>query len=70
MPNKALIKIEQLVRTFFYTFLDISGILLGTFLIVLGGWIVSGRAVTLVWGIVVMLLGTQRSSFTQVISST
>lgn len=54
-PNT--LKIADFLRTFFYTLLDISGILLGIFLIVLGGWIVSGRAVALGWGVVVLLLG-------------
>lgn len=57
MPNTAIMKIADFVRTFFYTFLDISGILLGVFLIALGGWIVSGRAVPLEWGLIVLLLG-------------
>ena len=57
MPNTAILKTAEWVRAFFYTFLDISGILLGAFLIGLGGWVVSGRAVSLGWGVVVLLLG-------------
>lgn len=58
MPNTRIVKIADFVRAFFYTFLDISGILLGVFLVTLGAWIVSGRTVSLGWGTVVFLLGT------------
>ena len=42
---------------FFYLFLDVSGILLGIFLTVLGAWIVSGRPVAIATGAVVLFLG-------------
>lgn len=41
----------------FYLFLDISGILLGIFLTLLGAWIVAGRSVAPATGIVILLLG-------------
>ncbi len=47
----------KFVRTFFYTFLDNSGILLGVFLIALGGWIVHGRTISEGWETVVLILG-------------
>jgi hypothetical protein len=55
--HPAIAKIAKAFQTFFYTFLDISGILLGVFLTILGAWLVSGRAVSLSWGVVVLLLG-------------
>lgn len=42
-------------KKFFYVFLDISGILLGVFLTLLGGWITAGRPVPV--AAIVLLLG-------------
>ncbi|MBS1813387.1 MAG: hypothetical protein JSS87_00765 [Acidobacteria bacterium] len=47
----------EIVAAFFYTFLDISGILLGVFLIVLGWWIALGHPVSKGIGWVVLALG-------------
>jgi hypothetical protein len=44
-------------KKFFYVFLDISGILLGVFLTLLGAWITAGRPVPVVVGVTVLLLG-------------
>lgn len=57
MPASVIVKTARLVREFFYTFLDISGILLGVFLIVSGWWISSGRSTSTVFGNVVLVLG-------------
>lgn len=45
------------IQKFFYVFLDISGILLGVFLTVLGSWILTGRPVSLEIAGIVLLLG-------------
>ena len=57
MTNRVLIKIAQFVRKIFYTFLDISGIMLGIFLSWLGYWIISGHIVTNWLGIVILIIG-------------
>lgn len=57
MPRGPLIKIGVTVKKFFYVFLDISGILLGIFLIWLGVQIVNGISPSKVLGIVVIILG-------------
>ncbi len=57
MAPIVIVRIADFVRTFFYTFLDISGILLGAFLIGLGWWIVVGHAVSFSVGLIVLLLG-------------
>ena len=62
MPRAAIVSIARIVKKSFYTFLDISGILLGVFLIVLGGWILANRAVARAFGGVVLFLGI--SAFT------
>jgi hypothetical protein len=49
--------IVSFIRKFFYTFLDISGILLGIFLTISGWWISSGRSVSSGYGGFVLLLG-------------
>ena len=41
----------------FYLFLDISGILLGIVMTLLGAWIVAGRSVAPATGIVILQLG-------------
>ena len=41
MPHAAIVSVAKFVRTFFYTFLDISGILLGVFLIAVGAWVIT-----------------------------
>jgi hypothetical protein len=45
------------VRKFFYTFLDISGILLGLFLTATGWWISSGHDLSSGFGSIVLILG-------------
>jgi hypothetical protein len=57
VPHKAMTRIAEIVQAFFYTFLDISGILLGIFLIVLGGWVGLGHPVSKAIGWIVMVLG-------------
>lgn len=49
--------LRDVAKRFFYIFLDISGILLGCFLVVLGAWISTGRAVGRGIGFVVLFLG-------------
>jgi hypothetical protein len=49
--------IAKLFERFFYTFLDIMGILLGVFLTALGCWIVAGRSVSVVFGALVLFCG-------------
>lgn len=57
MPKRVLIKVIQFIRKFFYTFLDISGILLGIFLGWLGYWTISGHVVTSWLGIIILIIG-------------
>ena len=46
MPRAAIVWIARIVKKFFYTFLDISAILLGgVFLIVPGWWILADRPI-------------------------
>ena len=52
-----LIKVGFTVKKFFYVFLDISGVLLGIFLIWLGVQMMNGISPSKVLGIVVMILG-------------
>jgi hypothetical protein len=49
--------IATIISTFFYTFLDITGILLGIFLMALGWWITTGHTVSIWVGVVVLALG-------------
>lgn len=49
--------IAKFVQKIFYVFLDMSGILLGVFLTILGWWIVSGRSVPFAVGAVILFLG-------------
>ncbi len=57
MKSPFLIKTADIIRKFFYVFLDISGILLGVFLMALGWWIISGREVGKATGAVILGLG-------------
>lgn len=50
-------KIEEIIKKFFYTFLDISGSLLGIFLIILGWWSKSGKPAPGYISWIVILLG-------------
>jgi len=50
-------KLTKFVEKVFYTFLDISGILLGIFLMVIGSWIKYGRGLAVWTGWVVFALG-------------
>ncbi len=52
-----MVKIITIVKKFFFTFLDISGILLGVFLIGLGVWIIIGRVISVEVGYVITFLG-------------
>ncbi len=52
-----LAPIANIIRKIFYIFLDISGILLGVFLVGLGYWILSGRTVSSWTAGVVLALG-------------
>ncbi len=47
----------RFIQRFFYTFLDISGIMLGVFLICLGGWAVTGHPISHATGMIVLALG-------------
>lgn len=49
--------IAKIIQRFFYTFLDISGILLGIFLAGLGCWILTGHAVSAALAGVLLFLG-------------
>lgn len=57
MANRALLKIAKFIQKIFYTFLDISGILLGIFLTWLGYWIISGHSAGRIIGPIVLILG-------------
>lgn len=57
MPRPVLLRVARISRRFFYTFLDISGILLGVFLTISGWWISSGRPVSPFFGGFVLFLG-------------
>lgn len=57
MSRSSLLSVARIIRRFFYTFLDISGILLGVFLAVSGWWISSGRSVSPFFGGFVLFLG-------------
>ncbi len=57
MANYVLLKIAHFVRKIFYTFLDISGIMLGVFLTWLGYWALSGHVVTGWLGAVILVIG-------------
>jgi|GEM_PF-2913354 len=52
-----MVKIIAVIKNFFYTFLDISGILLGVFLIGLGAWVITGRIISGEMGYVITFLG-------------
>ena len=45
------------MKKFFYIFLDISGILLGVFLIGLGIWIITGRELNQTMGGILLFIG-------------
>jgi hypothetical protein len=55
--HAVIMSAARFTKRFFYTFLDISGILLGVFLVVLGAWVISGRSISEVTGVVVLILG-------------
>lgn len=57
MANHVLTKIAKLIQKVFYTFLDISGIMLGVFLTWLGYWTVSGHVVAGWLGTVILIIG-------------
>lgn len=57
MANFFLIKIAQFIQKIFYTFLDISGIMLGVFMSWLGYWIISGHIVAGWLGIIILVIG-------------
>ena len=50
-------KLTDIVKKFFYLFLDVSGSLLGMFLIILGWWLKNGRPVPDIISWVVLGLG-------------
>jgi hypothetical protein len=56
-PHPFLARLAGLVKEFFYTFLDISGILLGVFLTLTGWWITSGHSVSGQLGGIILTLG-------------
>lgn len=55
--HRLLFKAATLIKRWFYIFLDISGILLGCFLIGLGWWFVSGRDISRGVGYLVLTIG-------------
>lgn len=57
MIKKFLVPISTFIQKIFYVFLDISGILLGLFLIGLGMAVISGWRVSVVVGIIILILG-------------
>jgi len=57
MANRILIKTAQFIQKVFYTFLDVSGIMLGIFLSWLGYWIISGHTLAGWLGIIVLVIG-------------
>jgi hypothetical protein len=57
MPRSTIAWVARIVRKSFYTFLDISGILLGVFLIALGWWMVADRPIPQGLGGIVLFLG-------------
>ena len=57
MPHRWLLKAARIIQRWFFTFLDISGILLGIFLIALGWWSISGRSISRIGGYLIMVIG-------------
>jgi hypothetical protein len=57
IPHPLLAEIAVVVRKVFYTFLDIMGILLGVFLILVGWWISTGRDVSGGLGMAILIVG-------------
>lgn len=57
MENSLLIKIALGIKKVFYLFLDISGILLGVFLIFLGWWTATGKTVSQWIGFIIFFIG-------------
>lgn len=57
MQDSFLIKLALAVKKIFYVFLDISGILLGVFLIILGLWIATGKTVSEWVGFLILFIG-------------
>lgn len=57
MSRQPLLKVAPIVRRFFYVFLDISGVLLGIFLIWLGIQMMRGIIFPKELGIIVLVLG-------------
>ena len=57
ISRRPLIKIAPIVKRFFYVFLDVSGVLLGIFLIWLGMQMIRGTNLPKELGIIVLVLG-------------
>lgn len=57
MPNRVLLKTAHFVSKIFYTFLDISGIMLGVFLTWLGYWTISGHVIAGRLGTAILIIG-------------
>ena len=55
--KKLLLPIAIFIRKIFYTFLDISGILLGVFLTLLGWWLFDGRPAPKPLAVIVAVIG-------------
>lgn len=45
------------LKKIFYTFLDVTGVLLGIYLIILGFWVFSGQHVSRFTGFITLILG-------------
>lgn len=57
MKNNLIVVITTVLKKFFYTFLDVSGILLGIFLTGLGIWVITGQVVSEGMGYFIVFLG-------------
>jgi len=54
---KILVYAARVIKRFFYVFLDVSGIALGIFLLVLGFWMAAGWVVSPIVGLITLFLG-------------
>ena len=57
MRRRLLLNAADVLRRSFFTFLDISGLLLGVFLVGLGWWSISGRAIQMSGGYLILAIG-------------
>ncbi len=57
MVSHVLLAVALFIRKVFYTFLDVSGIMLGFFLSWLGYWTITGHVVSGWLGVIVLIIG-------------